>query len=235
MQVERVVPLARQLLQIPLDEHHNDLWLWEHAERVMRLTQLIASLPEVGGDNADVDALAVAALYHDAAWAVEYRQGRHQRWQLLARPTSDIQREIGAATLFEEVGQLLTGPTARTAVDAIRQCNVRDAKLLEARILGEAEALDEMGTVYVLRQYRQYQAEGRPLEQLVNSWQRQKEYHYWEVRLNDGFRWETTRELARKRLEAVDAFMTAMARDLHGADVARLLKELGVSVAPGPG
>lgn len=224
MQIERVVVLARQLLTIPIIEPRRDLWLWEHSERVMRLTQALRALPEIAGQTPDPDALAAAALFHDAGWALECQDGRCERWQMVARPTNDIQRELGAALLQEQAGHLLPGPTLRLACDAIRQCNSRRTELLEATILAEAEALDEVGPVYLLRQFRQYQGEGRPLQQLVDSWQRQKEYHYWEVRLAEGFHYETTRTLARRRLEAVDAFVTALGRDLRGDDVTDALK-----------
>ncbi len=233
MQIERVVPLAKQLLVLPLGDARQDLWLWEHSERVMRLAQMLAGLPEAGGKAADLAALGVAALFHDAGWVLEFHQGRFERWQLLTRPTNDLQRELGAAMLLEEAGPLLSGPTARLAADAIRQCNDRQTNLLEARLLAEAEALDELGVLYVLRQFRQYQAEGRPLQQLADTWQRQKEYHYWEVRLNNSFRYETTRELARRRLDAVDAFMVALARDLRSDDVSRLVQPPGQAAAPG--
>lgn len=232
MQIERLIPLARQLLVVEIDEKTNDLWLWEHSERVMRLTRLVAALPELEGHNADLAALSAAALFHDAGWIVEIQQGRWKRWQLLGRPTNDIQRELGAALLQEQAGPLLQAPVARLACDAIRQCNDRDSDLIEARILAEAEALDEVGTMYLLRQFRQYQAEGRPLKQLVETWQRQKEYHYWELRLNDGFRFEMTRALARQRLEAIDAFMTALERDLRGTDVRDVLAEFGSALHP---
>jgi len=231
MQIDRVLPLARQLLVLPIGEAHHDLWLWEHSERVMRLTRMVAALPEVNGEAANRTSLAAAALFHDAGWILEYHQGRYQRWQLLTRPTNDIQRELGAAMLLEEAGHLLGGSVARLAAEAIRRCNDRKTEMLEARILAESEALDEVGVLYVLRQFRQYQAEGRPLQQLWDSWQRQGEYHYWEVRLADGFRYETTRALARRRIEAVDAFMKALARDLHGDDLVQRLKELGAASA----
>jgi hypothetical protein len=232
MQIERVIPLARQLLALPMGEARQDLWLWEHSERVMNLTQTLAGLPEVKGKSADLAALAVAGLFHDAGWVLEYHQGRLERWQLLTRPTNDLQRELGAAMLLEEAGPLLPAPTARLAAEAIRRCNDRKTTLLEAQLLAEAEALDEVGVMYVLRQFRQYQAEGRPLQQLADTWQRQNEYHYWEVRLNNSFYYETTRELARRRLEAVGAFMTALARDLHGTDVRAVVQPPGQAAAP---
>jgi hypothetical protein len=184
----------------------------------------VAALPEVAGQEADLTALAAAALFHDAGWVLDLHQGRCERWQLLTRPTNDIQRELGAAMLQEEAGPLLAPGTARLAADAIRACNDRKTNLLEARILAESEALDEIGTLYVLRQFRQYQAEGRPLQQLVDSWRRQQEYRYWEVRLNDGFRYESTRALARQRLVAVEAFFTALDSDLHAHDLARRVR-----------
>lgn len=232
MPVERLIPLAKQLLLIDLDETRRDQWLWEHSLRVMNLTQKIATFPEIAAQNPDPTALAAAALFHDAGWVLEHQQGRYQRWQILTRPTNDIQRELAAAMLQEEGGHLLPASSTRLAVEAIRHCNNRQAELLEAQILAEAEALDEMGTTYILRQFRQYQAEGRPLQQLVDSWMRQKEYSYWEVRLNDGFRWDQVRQLARARLEAIDAFVAALQRDLHATDVDDVLQGLGVSAAP---
>jgi HD superfamily phosphodiesterase len=228
MPIDRVLPLARQLLVLSTGDARRDPWLWEHSERVMRLTQLVAAIPEVGGGGADRLALAAAALFHDAGWVLDFHQGRVQPWQLLARPTNDIQRELGAAMLQEEAAAALPGPSVRLASEAIRQTNNRRTTMLEARILAEAEALDEVGLVYVLRQFRQYQAEGRPLQQIVDTWRRQKEYRFWEVRLAEGFRWEATRELARRRLDAVDAFMVALGDHLDGDDIKRLLLAAGV-------
>lgn len=232
LQLERLVSLARQLLVIPIDEAIGDLWLWEHSERVMRLAQLVASLPDLAAQSPDRTALTVATLFHDAGWTVEFHQGKWKRWQLLSRPTNDIQRELGAAMLQEEASHLLPNPVLHRATQIIRQCNDRRAELVEAHILAEAEALDEVGTMYALRQFRLYQAEGRPLQQLVDTWQRQKEYHYWELRLNDGFRFEMTRALARRRLAALDAFFGALASDLHGQDVHALLAECGALNVP---
>ena len=230
--LEDVMHRAKQLLTLPLDDQRQDLWLWEHAERVMRTAQALARLEHPGERAVDTDSLAIAALFHDAGWVLEHRQGRYERWQLLGRPTNDLQRELAAAIVVEEIGPLLPGPTVRLASDAIRQCNDRHTALLEARLLADADALDEMGMMYVLRQFRQYQAEGRALQQLVDTWKRHKEYRYWEVRLAEGFHWDSTRELARRRLAAIDAFMTALQSDLNGGDLAAALESQSGATAP---
>ncbi len=219
MQIERLLARARTFLTIEVAPGVQDTWLAEHAERVARLVQLIAAAPELAPQPMDGAALVAAALFHDAGWMVEFRQGRWDRTQLLTRPTTDIQRELGAAVMNEQVGHLILPQSMRIAAEAIRQCNQRTTRLLEARVLAEAEALDEVGAVFVLRQFRHYQAEGRPIQQLIDSWHRQQEYRYWDLRLAEGFRFEFTRELARRRLADIDAYLKALARDVHGDDL----------------
>lgn len=226
--LEAVINTAKQALTIQDAQGRADLWLWEHSERVMRLAQLVAQLPDVAEEPADATVLAAAALYHDAGWAVQVRQGRFDRWQILSRPTNDIQRELGAGLLQEQCQHMLGADVIRKAGQTIRQCNDRNGSPIEAQVLAEAESLDEIGVMYLLRQFRQYQAEGRPLEQLLASWTRQKEYQYWEARIGDSLRFESTRRLARERLTAVDAFMSALLREQNGSDLREALRPLAL-------
>lgn len=230
----RVIPIAKELLTIRVGEGQIDLWLWERSRRVLRLSQLVARLPEAAGRSIDLAALGTAALFHSAAWVSQVEQGRATRWQVLSRPTSDIQRELSAALMQEHIGPLLPAKTVRLAAEAIRHGNDRGTALVEAQLLSEAENLDDIGAMFVLRQFRQYQADGRPLRQMVASWGRQQEYHYWEARINDGLRFETTRMLTRARLEAVDTFMRALARDLDGTDLAQALEDAGIELPSWP-
>lgn len=219
--LERIIPQARQQLTVVGENGRGDLWLWEHSERVMRNADVLAAAAGPADRELDALALAVAALFHDAGWAVQARQGRVDRWQVLSRPTNEIQRELAAGLLQEQVCHLLPPQSLRVAADAIRECNNRETTLPEARVLADADNLDDVGVLYVLRQFRQYQHECRPLEQLLASWARQREYRYWDARLNDGFHFEATRELARARLSAAEQFMTALACDYHGLDAKR--------------
>jgi HD superfamily phosphodiesterase len=226
--LERAANRARELLVLRNGQDQADLWLWEHSHRVMQLAGMLARLPELADTPPDQNAVALAGLFHDAGWAVQVREVQVSHWQVLARPTNDTQRVLGAALLEEHAAHLFDADTISLAAEAIRQCNDRYTSLAESQVLADAENLDEIGVMCLLRQFRQYQAEGRPLDQLVASWRRQQEYDYWEVRINDGLRFEATRELARQRLTAVGLFMQALARDLDCEDVVHFLEKAGV-------
>ncbi len=214
-----ILNLARELLTLPAEAGQSDLWLWEHSERVMRIAELLAQAPETAAQRPNAQALSIAALFHDAGWAIQVRGGQISRWQVLNRPTSDIQRELGAAYLDEHAHRHVQADVLRLAVESIRLANDRHSGLIEAQIIAEAENLDEIGLLYTLRQFRQYQAEGRPLEQLLTSWQRQQQYRFWETRVNDTLRFEQSRRLARERLIAVEQMMQNLARLLDASDV----------------
>lgn len=233
--LRRVAAVARDLLVLhePTNGHAH-IWLWEHTERVARLAQHIALLPEareVGNEPPDLLTATVAALFHDAGWAIEVQQKKVSHWQVLGRPTNDLQRELGAGALEEMVGELLPERVVDTATRAIRECNDRYSKVLEARVLAEAENLDEIGLMYMLRQFRQTQAEGKPMENLFVTWNRQLEYHYWEARINDCLRWETTRHMARERLKSLEHFMGSLASDAEVSDLRKRLESTGIDTS----
>lgn len=217
--MERIAAVGKQFLTLQDEQGRTDPWLFEHSDRVARAALNIARLPEVREEQPDLAALTIAALFHDAGWAVQFRQGRLDRWQVLSRPTNDVQRELAAGLLQEQIGHLAPANVLRLAADAIRSFTDREAETVEARILSDANNLDDFGVPYILRQFRQYQSEGRTLDQLLSSWSRQQEYRYWEARINDGFHFETPRAAARRRLGSMEAVLATLARDLSAADL----------------
>ena len=229
-----VVDAATQLLILPGVHQGKDLWLWEHAQRVVQLARMLALLPEareIGADQPNQDIVSLAALFADAGWAVQVRRGEINHWQVLSRPTNDLQRELGVGALQERAAAHVSSELIEVAARAIRECNDRYTKLPEARVLSEAENLDEIGIMYVLRQFRQFQIEGQPLDQLVVNWGRHLEYRYWDARVNDCLRWETTRHIARERLRAVEQFMDSLTRDRGATDLLRALQNAGVDTS----
>lgn len=225
-----VAAAAKKLLILLGDSPDGDRWLWEHARRVTYLTQLLALLPEVRETcdaQPDQTAVAVAALFADAGWAVEARQGKLKPWEVLSRPTSEIQRELAVGALEERAAGLLPAETVALACQAIRECNERSSDLPEAQALREAENLDEIGVTYVLRQFRkwQHQPGGHGLEDLVARWEQLLSYNFWETVINLGLRWEASRRIARERLRAVEQFMSLLAQEGKASDLHRLLTD----------
>lgn len=203
-----------------------DPWLWEFSERVMQTAHLLAHAPELQGDPPDETALLLAGLFAQFGWAEQVRQGQIEPAQVLSRPTNDLQREMAAAALAEHVGDDFPAESRELALQTLRECNNRFTRMPEARVLAEAESLADIGAPYLLRQLRRYQAEGRGLRELLASWARQREYAFWDARIKEGLRFELSREVARDRLEAADAWLRtlgvqASADDLRAAVAAR--------------
>lgn len=196
-----------------------DRWLWEHSLRVADYCVILAQAPEVAHDPPNVDLLRLAAWFHDAGWAIQAREEQITRWQTLGRPTSDLQRELAANELVQRAGKLASTDLVQHASIIIRACSDRDTDLTEAIVLSEAENLDDIGLLYSLRQFRQYQAEGRPLSQFIETWQRQNEYQYWDMRIRDGLRFESSRAIARERVAAVQHMMSSLRSAISGEDL----------------
>ena len=206
-------PIAQRLLTLSVNGV-NDAWLWEHGQRVAALAQDLRRLPDYGNAEVAPEALRMAGWFANAGWVSQVQEGAVAPQAVLGRPTSGVQRELGAALLQEHAEPYLADPHVRTAIEAIRECNDRSTTLPAAQILSDAENLAAIGVVEVLREFRQAQAEGRSVQQLVQKWQRQQEYHYWEARINDSFRGEGVRALARARLMGVEEFMIVLGREL---------------------
>lgn len=222
---ERILAIAKTELVLETDTGREP-WLWDRAQRVLRLSRVLADM--IRPTQLEREALEVAALFHPSGWSEQFRAGQVMRSQLLARPTNDVQRELAASILQEKVAHLLPARVLRIACDAVRQSSAKDTQLPEAWILGDAIGLDEVGAIYVVQQVRNYAAEGRDLSQFIETWKRQQEYQYWDLRLQNGLRFDISRVLARRRLEAVHHFATALAAEIGSEQ--ELRKQFDASV-----
>jgi 5'-deoxynucleotidase YfbR-like HD superfamily hydrolase len=207
-----------------------DLTLWEHSLRVVTNAEMIASLPALTGKRVDRQALRVAALYHDAGWAVQVAAGEIASQGVLARPTTDVQHELAAELIESSLKNQLPPRTVERAAQAIRGISNRRQELVEAHIIADADNLDQIGAIGLLQALRRSALEGRELRHLLVAWQRQQEYHYWEARIREGIRFQAVREIAWQRLAALEPFMSALAEQLDSKDLANLAKTAGIEV-----
>ncbi|HEY3245144.1 MAG TPA: HD domain-containing protein [Phycisphaerae bacterium] len=217
---------------IPVDASgRRDVFLWEHVLRVTHAALQIVRM-NVAGRAPNTAALQAAGLYHDVGWAIQCRDAVFSQQEILTKPTSDLQRELGAARLMERLHDLLPPRTLELAANIVRQMNERSTDLLEAQILSEAENLDGVGMMGLWQTVRRHACEGRGIQAAIDIWRRQQDYRFWEARIHEAFRFEPVRTLARARLEIMYRFYDELARIQSGEDLAALLTSAEASSPP---
>ena len=214
----KVCARARADVTAPAEDGSDDTFVWEHTVR------MAASIPEImrisGIAPAQVDRLGLfaGALYHCAGWTVQVRDGSVCRFECLSKPTSDVQRELGAALAEERLPSLADEHSLRVASLAVRRMNDRTTDMLEAQLLGEAEGLDEVGPLFFWQMVRHQAAKGQGIEAFLDAWKSKREYRFWNARLNR-FRFEPVRRVARRRLSELERFSEAVTRQARHLDL----------------
>ena len=205
------------------DERGNqDVYVCEHGQRVALSARHIATLPGVPGRRTDGAALEAAALYHDAGWICQVREGTIHRFDILCKPTSDRQRDLAAALLTESLADHLKPRSLETAGMLIRQLNDRHVRAIEAQILADADSLDDIGNLSLWSTIRRHTFEGKAIETTLQTWKRQREFRFWEARIRESVRFEAVKQIAFRRLKHIDQFMSMLARYHAGDDLAEL-------------
>jgi HD superfamily phosphodiesterase len=205
--IEKLRAKARTDLAVRPDGRPADPFVWEHSERVVHLTQLIASVPELASKIIDRAALIAAAYYHDAGWIQEFRAGRLREIDLLIGRTSDRLRDQAADCLLRSLQGLLPAGAVQQAARIICTCNEREPALLEARILAEADNLDQVGPQAICLMLRKQIAEGRTLADTLQAWHRQEQYQFWPAWIKECFRFSSVRIMAEQRHQSMRRFM----------------------------
>jgi hypothetical protein len=189
----------------------------------MHNAEMVAELPELSDAAINAEALRIAALYHDAGWAVQVRAGQVSNRRALTRPTNDIQFELAAELVESSLADMLPPQTVARASEAIRRMGDKQCDVVEAAIVSDADNLDQIGPLGFLQTFRRDVSDGRAFRHVLETWHRQQEYHYWEARIRDGIRFEPVRKLAWRRLAAMEPFMQALAQHMDGCDLAELV------------
>lgn len=214
-QIDAIREVARRSLVIPLENGREDRFLWEHTGRVVRAAHLIAQIEKIT-DSLDAEVLTVAAWFSNAGWIVEFEQGKVTREGIRSRTTSPVQRELGASLLIAKLSKILEHRVVDQAAMCVRSLGERQVERLDARLILDADCLEECGPLSLLQMVRQQAFQGRGLDEVLKAWTRRTEYGYWKALINESIHFPSVRAIAKKRLDYLNHYVEQL-RTCHDA------------------
>jgi len=217
--INRIIDIARDVLVGTSPLGRKDTFLFDHAMRVMRVSDRLAACEEVGQWRLDRFALSVAALFHQAATVRLEEERRTSTVYAAATMNAEDVKAYSAELAGDRLRGTVPARQLSLVQEIIRRAHDSVIEVNEAKILSDADSLDDIGALGLWRDLRRYLLEGRALTDAVRAWQRREEYGYWEARVQDVFNLETARRLAESRLEAARAFMQQLRRECEGDDL----------------
>jgi len=218
-EIEPIIEIARGVLVGRSPLGREDTFLMDHSLRVMRVAERLGQCKEVRSWRLDRFAMAVAALFHQAATVRLEEERRSSAVYAASLMSAEDIKEYSA----ELAGDRLTGHLPPRQLEyvqeIIRHAHDATTDIPEAKVLSDADSLDDMGALGVWRDLRRSILEGRAVEDAVRTAQRREQYGYWDARLREALRLETSRRLAASRLSAARAFMTQLGRERDTSDL----------------
>jgi len=218
-EMEPVIETARAVLigRSPLGRE--DAFLFDHAVRVMHVAERLSTCDEVRSWRIDRYALQVAALFHQAATVQLDEERRTSTVYAAATMSAEDVKEYSAELAGDRLGGKVPPRQLDLVQEIIRRAHDAGVDLAEAKVLSDADSLDDIGALGVWRDLRRHILEGRAVEDTVRAWHRREQYGYWEARVRDAFNLETARHLAESRLGAARAFMQQLEAEFETSDL----------------
>jgi len=227
--IEPFIEMARRVLVTPSPLGREDRFLFDHSRRVMEVAERLSRCREVRDWRIDRFALQVAALFHQAATVRLDEERRRSTVYAAATMSAEDVKEYSAELAGDQLRGHLPERQLDLVQEVIRRAHDASIELAEAKILSDADSLDDIGALGVWRDMRRYILEGRAVEDAVRAWQRREEYGYWEARIREAFNLETARRLAQRRLEGARAFQRQLAIEREALDLPDETEEEGRS------
>lgn len=214
---------AQQDLVLKCTEGKTRTLLWDHADRVYDSAQLIAGLPEFSGKDVDPGKLIIVALYHDAGWAVQHESGEIDINDIHATVTTAIQRTLAATFMLERLKNFAKPDVLEYSAECIRVLSDHDILQPCAQVVAEADHLDEFNVVTLCTKVFKQIITGRSVDAVIDTWDNQNKYGFWAAKINDSFRFDSTRKIACSRLKVFEQFIEKMRAHHKNMDVREFL------------
>ncbi|MFA5863817.1 MAG: HD domain-containing protein [Phycisphaerae bacterium] len=193
--------------------------VYEHSVRVLELSKLLARDPSLSENQVDGDVLSASALFHDAGWIDLVRKGQLHPSEIFSRPADTELYQRGAQVACEQIGKLVAARTLKKIVTVITELKNTRPSLSDSILIGDADNLEDFGLLGFTFQVRAAHATGKSTRQLIEGWHRQQEYHYWEARVKKALRLETSKSIARRRLDSMGMIFDLLCQEIDLEDV----------------
>jgi HD superfamily phosphodiesterase len=218
-ELEPIIELARTVLVGRSPFGREDTFLFDHSLRVMRVAERLSACCEVREWRLDRFALSVAALFHQGATVRLEEERQMSTVYAAATMSAEDVKEYSAELAGDRLAGCLPQRQLECVQEIIRHVHDASSDIAEAKIVSDADSLDDIGALGIWRDLRRNILEGRGVEEAVRAWQRREQYGYWEARMREALRLETSRRLASGRLAAARAFMQQLSRERDASDI----------------
>jgi hypothetical protein len=115
------------------------------------------------------------------------------------------------------LGSLLPEAVLDRASRLLHELPQKSPMLDEARLLADAVNLDDFGLSGLLLATLAQSRAGQGLAQVIEGFQKRRQYGYWEARLKEGFHFEPVCQMARQRLVEAYKFIDNLQKELGEA------------------
>jgi hypothetical protein len=138
-----------------------------------------------------------------------------------ASPTGKLGR-TNLRERAEQAAEMLVGIGADSGSDALidqttqllLQVHQRTPETDQAKLLADALNLDDFGVAGLIVQAIGIARQGGGVLQVADGCEKREQYGYWEARLKDGFHFDQTRQIAKKRLDHARKTATLLIAEL---------------------
>jgi hypothetical protein len=230
MRQMRIKDTAKEILQKQLINGQSDNWLWDRCSRVARNVEFICKLPELEDPQAAVDnwSLKTAVYFADAGFAICSSQTGSQAViydSLVDLGGTQELLELTRSVLFDRLTGHVNNAELEKVFKIISESYKRQTPLQEAKILSDARSLEDLGIIGMVTQIRRLVIQGKCISELLAGWKRKRDYQYWPARIEEGFHYQSVKNIAVQRYKYMENFITQLNIENNAKDIDEILLE----------
>ena len=226
-QEKLITDIAQQVLTAPADGAKSNSWLWDRAKRLLRIVSIICDLPELTVPDLPIDRLALnGAVYFCHAALAESEGSKNRKTKDSPEPNRLDSTKISARIAAEKLHGQLSEQKINKISGIILESGNKLTNLNEAKILSDAQNLDDMGIVGIFSLLRNSSLRGKGPLDVLRSWKKKIDYGYFQARLNESFHFESVKGIAEKRFEHTETFMSRLQDECSAKDILETIENM---------